>query len=90
MLDDPSAGPDERTAGLSRFREQARQAASANRELGLPVERAGFARPSVDAVFGDWRPRARGRRRVPVHFQLQATDCGPASLMMALRSCCPR
>jgi ATP-binding cassette, subfamily B, bacterial len=77
--------PDERV-GPARFREEALRAASASRELGPPVEKAGFARPSLRLrSLGELRTGARGRRRVPVQFQAQATDCGPASLMMALR-----
>lgn len=38
--------------GPSRFREEARQAASADRELGPPIEAGGFPRPSWPA--GAW------------------------------------
>jgi ATP-binding cassette, subfamily B, bacterial len=72
-------------AGPGRFLEEARQAASANRELGPSAEKAGFARPSPLAGLGDLWLAARRGRRVPVYFQSQASDCGPASLMMALR-----
>jgi ATP-binding cassette, subfamily B, bacterial len=72
------------TAGRSRFREEAREASSAGRELGPPMERAGFARLSWPADLGDLRLRARRRRQVPVQLQSQASDCGPVSLMMAL------
>ena len=75
----------ERTVGPSRFREEALQAASVSRELGPPMERAGFARPSRPAGRGDLRLRTRRGRPVPVLLQSHASDCGPASLMMALR-----
>lgn len=68
-----------------RFREEARQASSASRELGPVMEGAGFARPSFPAGLGDRRLQARRRRQVPVQLQSQASDCGPVSLMMALR-----
>jgi ATP-binding cassette, subfamily B, bacterial len=75
-----------RTTGSSRFREEARQAASAGPELGPPVERVGLSRPSWPTGVGDLRLRTRRRRAVPVQLQSQASDCGPASLMMALWS----
>jgi ATP-binding cassette, subfamily B, bacterial len=49
------------------------------------MEKAGFAWSSRPAGLADLRLGARRRRRVPVQFQSQASDCGPASLMMALR-----
>jgi ATP-binding cassette, subfamily B, bacterial len=70
--------------GTPRFLEGARQAASADRELGPPMEKPGFTRPSRPAGLRDLRLGARRGRRVPVQFQSQVTDCGPASLMMAL------
>lgn len=78
---DGGAGP---TAGDSRFLAEAREARSASRELGPAMEAAGFARPSWPADLRDLRLRPRRRRLVPVQFQSQASDCGPASLMMAL------
>jgi ATP-binding cassette subfamily B protein len=76
--------PDEPSSGSARFREEALQAHSANRELGPPVEKARFGRPSRPAGLGDLRLGARRRFPIPVQFQSQASDCGPVSLMMAL------
>jgi ATP-binding cassette, subfamily B, bacterial len=81
----PAAGSGTgRTVASARFREEARQASSATRELGPPLEKAGFARPSWPADLGELRLRARSRHPVPVQFQPQASDCGPVSLMMTL------
>ena len=49
------------------------------------MEKAGFARPSRPAGLGNLGLGVRRRRRVPVQFQAQASDCGPASLMMTLQ-----
>ncbi|MFI0141843.1 peptidase domain-containing ABC transporter [Streptomyces luteogriseus] len=80
----PTAGPCNGAAELElpRFREQACEAASAHRELGAALERPRLRRPT-------WRGlRAglalRGHRQVPVQLQSQVSDCGPASLLMAL------
>ncbi|MGP4022522.1 peptidase domain-containing ABC transporter [Actinomadura sp. 3N407] len=82
----PGPGPGTgRTSGAPRFREEARQAASAGRELGPPMERAGFPRPPRPTGVRDLRPRTRRRRPVPVQLQSQVSDCGPVSLMIALR-----
>lgn len=77
--------PGEPAPGRQRFREEALAAASANRELGPPLDKAGFARPSPLAGLRELRLRRPGRHRPPVQFQSQASDCGPASLMMTLR-----
>ncbi|MFI0351079.1 peptidase domain-containing ABC transporter [Actinomadura sp. 9N407] len=66
-----------------RFREEALQATSVGRELGPPMEKGGFSRPSWPGVK-ELRLRTRRRRPVPVHLQAQLSDCGPVSLMMAL------
>ncbi|MFC5747688.1 peptidase domain-containing ABC transporter [Actinomadura rugatobispora] len=87
---DGSGGPTEpapgngRTPRPPRFREEARQAASVDRELGPPMEKGGLPRPSWPADVRSLRIPARRRRAIPVHLQSQLSDCGPVSLMMAL------
>lgn len=80
----PTAGPRDGAADLERprFREQAREAASAHRELGAALERPRFRRPTWRGLREGLSPR--GHRLVPVQLQSQVSDCGPASLLMAL------
>lgn len=67
---------------LPRFRQEAREAASANRELGPVLDRPRLPRPSWHALREALD--VRGHRPVPVCLQSQVSDCGPASLSMAL------
>jgi len=83
---------DKRAAGHRRFRRQAVDNQSTGRQFGDPlVTVAGFkeAIPDIASVWPGRKSRAAaatgGRRRpIPVVYQTEGSDCGPASLAMVL------
>lgn len=88
---DEAAG-DAPAGGRRRFRRQAMERRLSRRQFGDPLTTVIGRREAVPDLSGGWlrlKARARNgrggqRRPVPVVYQTEASDCGPASLAMVL------